>query len=123
VAREGLDRALAEFEQATAQSPVENVLARMLLPALGRATDRFAELDRQFAMLRCVEAIRLHAAHHGLELPGSLDEIKVVPVPADPMTGLPFIYRLNGRTIVLDAPPVPEGAARRPTTYELTFRR
>jgi hypothetical protein len=62
VAREGLDRALAEFEQAIAQSPVENVLARMLLPALGRAADRFAELDRQFAMLRCVEALRLHAA-------------------------------------------------------------
>jgi hypothetical protein len=123
VAREGLDRALAAFEQAVAQSPVEHILARMLLPALGRAADRFAELDRQFAMLRCVEAIRLHAAHHGLELPGSLDEIKVVPVPADPMTGLPFSYRLNGRTIVLDAPPVPEGAARRPTTYEITFRR
>jgi len=123
VAREGLARTLVEFERAVAQSPVENALARMLLPALGRATDRFAELDRQFAMLRCVEAIRLHAAHHGLELPGSLDEIKVVPVPLDPMTGLPFIYRLNGRTIVLDAPPVPDGAARRPTTYEITFRR
>ena len=123
VAREGLARTLVGFEQAITQSPVENMLARMLLPALGRAADRFAELDRQFAMLRCVEAIRFHAAQHDLELPGALHEIKVVPVPPDPMTGLSFLYQLNGRTVLLDAPPVPDGAARRPTTYEITFRR
>jgi hypothetical protein len=39
------------------------------------------------------------------------------------MTGLPFVYQLDGRTAVLDAPPVPEGSARRPKTYEITIRR
>jgi hypothetical protein len=123
VAREGLARTLVELEQAIVRNPVENILVRMLLPALGRAADRFAELDRQFAMLRCVEAIRLHAARHELELPASLDVIEVVPAPADPMTGLPFNYRIEGRTAVLDGPPVPDEASRRPKTYEITIRR
>jgi len=123
VAREGLDRALAEFEQAVVRDPVENHLARLLLPALGRAADRFAELDRQFAMLRCVETVRFHAARQDLELPASLDRVEGLPVPPDPMTGLPFVYQLDGRTAVLDAPPVPEGSARRPKTYEITIRR
>jgi hypothetical protein len=123
VARERLARAEAEFEKAIVKQPIENIFVRIFLPALTRAADRFAELDRQFAMLRCVEAIRLHAAQHDLELPASLDQIEGVPVPTDPMTGLPFMYRLEGRTAVLDAAPLPDGVVRRPKTYEITIRR
>jgi hypothetical protein len=122
-AKQALARAEAGLEQALAQAPLQNVLSRMLLPALSRAVDRFAELDRQFAMLRCVEAVRFHAAQHKLQLPSALDQVDGMPIPLDPMSGLPFVYRIEGSTAVLEAPPAPEGAVRRPKTYEITIRR
>lgn len=48
------------------------------------------------ASLIVIEAIRMHAAENGGELPASLDEITVVPVPNDPSTGRPFLYRVVG---------------------------
>lgn len=121
-ARAGLAQAHADFEQAIARDPIENMLARMLLPALGRAADRFAEVDRQFAVLRCIEAIRFHAAQHDRQLPASLDAIESLPIPPDPMTGLPFQYRLEGSTAILQAPPVLGEAVRKPKIYEITIR-
>jgi hypothetical protein len=121
-AREGMAKAGAEFEEAMVRDPIENLLARMLLPTLGRAFDRFAELDRQFAILRCIESIRFHAAQQNRQLPASLEEIEGLPVPLDPMTGRPFLYRLEGRTAILESPPVPGEAVRRAKVYEITIR-
>ena len=53
-------------------------------------------MDRRVAALRCVEAVRLYAAAHDGKLPPSLDEIKDVPVPRDPVDDKPFGYRLVG---------------------------
>lgn len=61
-------------------------------------------LERRVAMLRTIEAIRLHMASHGGKLPGSLDEIKEVAVPLDPATNAPFPYKLEGDTAVLTTP-------------------
>jgi hypothetical protein len=121
-ARVGLAQAHADFEQAVVSDPIENMLARMLLPAIGRAADRFAEVDRQFAVLRCIEALRFHAAQHDQQLPASLDAIESLPIPPDPMTGLPFQYRLEGPTAILQGPPVPGEPVRKPTIYEITIR-
>ena len=79
------------------------VLAAMLLPTI-RAV-RFAEERTPWHMdgIRAVEAIRMHAAQTG-HLPKSLDEIKVVPVPENPVTRKPFEYRLEGKTGILDLP-------------------
>jgi hypothetical protein len=60
-------------------------------------------IDRKFAILRCVEAIKLHAAETG-KLPSALSDIKVVPVPLDPMSDKPFDYRLDSATAVVTAP-------------------
>lgn len=82
-----------------------------LLPALGRAYFIATQVDRQYAMLRTIEAVRLHAAEHG-SLPASLDDITAVPVPGDPVTGKPFEYRADGPAFELFAP-APEGEAAR----------
>ncbi len=50
-----------------------------------------------------IEALRMHAAATG-SLPNSLDEIKSVPVPNNPVTGKPYVYRMEGETAVLDMP-------------------
>jgi hypothetical protein len=59
-----------------------------------------ARLDRKVAMLRVVEALRLHAGVTG-RLPDSLDQVKVVPIPIDPYTGKPFHYEATGESAEL----------------------
>ncbi len=93
-----------------------------LLPALYRIAFIQARLDRNIALLRTVEAIRMFAADHSGRLPGSLAEITAVPIPADPVTGKDFIYRrIDARNARLEAPVAPAESKRRPV-YELTFR-
>jgi len=93
-----------------------------LLPALSRITFLQARLDRNIALLRTIEAIRMFAADHSGQLPGSLAEITAVPIPADPMTGRDFIYRrIDARNARLEAPVAPEESKRRPV-YELTIK-
>jgi hypothetical protein len=77
--------------------------------------------DRQVATLRVIEALRMYAAAHGGKLPESLDQVTEVPVPDDPATGKPFIYRRAGDGAILHGPRV---ELRKPwTTYRITIRR
>lgn len=62
-----------------------------------------ARHERAIAMLRVIEAIRLHAASHEGRLPKQLSEITDVPIPQDPLAGGPFIYRLEGGAATLEA--------------------
>ena len=95
----------------------------VLLPALYRVAFIQARLDRHIALLRTVEAIRMFAADHSGQLPGSLTDITAVPIPFDPVTGKDFIYsRTDGRHARLEAPVSPAESKRRPV-YELTLRR
>ena len=93
------------------------------LPAFGRIGLLQTRLERDIAMLRCVEAIRLHAAEHDGRLPRILDEIAEVPVPLDPLYGRPFGYRLSGRKAMLESPPPPDGGPRDGLRYEITIKR
>jgi hypothetical protein len=76
-------------------------------------------LDRRVAALRAVEALRLHAAAHDGRLPNSLDPVKAVPVPDDPMTGKPFPYRREGESAVLTGPASPPFRL----VYRITIRK
>ena len=38
------------------------------------------------------------------ELPKQLSEVKIVPVPNDPTTGVPFQYKVEGKKITLHSP-------------------
>ena len=54
-----------------------------------------------------VEALRLYAHSHNGCLPEKLDEMTEVPIPDDPVTGKPFVYRLDGATATIELTPLP----------------
>jgi len=94
----------------------------IMAPALYRVAFLQARLDRNIAMLRTVEAIRMFAADHSGRLPRTLDEITSVPVPSDPVTGEEFVYRrTDAKNARLEAPKSPAESRRRPV-WELTVR-
>ena len=82
-------------------------IASLLLPAVGKVRDASVRSQRRIDLLRVIEALRLYAAEHDGKLPAALDDIKDVPIPADPVSGKPFGYKLEGGTATLDAPPPP----------------
>jgi hypothetical protein len=99
-------------------------LSGMLLPAVNRVLAAPARVERKVAALRCVEALRLHAAAHDGKLPAGLDVITEVPVPLDPFTGKPFEYHLQENKATLTGPP-PAGEkadANNSLLYELAVR-
>ncbi len=72
-----------------------------ITPAIRAVMTSRLKVDRHLAALRAIEALRLHAAAHGGKLPESLDQITEVPVPRDPATGEPFIYRAADDAAIL----------------------
>ncbi len=76
----------------------------LLLPGLASARNAQVRLEREVASLRVIEALRMYAAENGGGLPARLDEIDRVPVPNNPATGKPFVYRLEGTTAILELP-------------------
>lgn len=77
--------------------------AGLVLPATLQVRAAQLRVDRDICALRVIEAIRMHAAETG-SLPGSLDEIKVVPVPKNPATEKPFRYSIQDGKAILDLP-------------------
>lgn len=67
------------------------------LPHITKLRRTQARLEQQIAILRQVEALRLHAAVHDGQLPTKLSDISV-PLPIDPVTGKPFVYSFSGAT-------------------------
>ncbi len=101
---DGLKRR-SESDAAFREGKTGPVAGFAIMQAAGMgAYDAEVRLERRVAMLRTIEAIRLHMAAHGGQLPGSLDEIKEVAVPLDPATNTPFPYKLEGDTAVLTTP-------------------
>ncbi|MDB5296668.1 MAG: hypothetical protein JWO31_2651 [Phycisphaerales bacterium] len=78
-----------------------------IIPSVERAVITSNQLARQVAAQQTVEALRAHAAGHGGILPASLDALadSDTPVPPDPFTGRPFVYRPGdgGRSAVLES--------------------
>lgn len=90
------DRFAAIFESGSSRLGGELLpVTRVLLPAQAQVIRAEARLERQLAALRVIEAIRLHLAASKGQLPASLDEVKIVPVPDNPVTGKPFPYSLR----------------------------
>jgi hypothetical protein len=123
-ARPGLERARKALDESRARHQGLSIAAAFL-PATLKVYTASARIDRRIAALRCVEALRLYAAAHDGRLPASLADVNDVPIPADPMTGKSFAYKVDGQTATISAG-VPEG--EEPTeyntlTYELTLRK
>lgn len=81
-------------------------LARILLPAMEKVTAAEGRLERRFAALRCLEALRLQAVANGGKWPTRLEEVTIVPVPVDPMTGKNFEFTVQGAKATLKGPMV-----------------
>ncbi|MEQ8209265.1 MAG: hypothetical protein RH917_05485 [Lacipirellulaceae bacterium] len=79
------------------------LLAQVALPALKAVRKAEARLVRDIAAMRLIEALRMHAAETG-QFPEILEKVKCVPVPENPSTGEPFVYRLEGKDAILDLP-------------------
>lgn len=79
-------------------------LTGLLLPAVSNVNQASIRLARNLAAIQTLEAIRMHMAAHGGQLPKSLAEITVVPVPNNPATGEPFSYELRGAEARLISP-------------------
>ncbi len=79
-----------------------------IMPAIDRAWFSQVRLERQFAILRTIEALRLYAATHEGRFPAKLADMTETPVPVDPMTGVDFEYTSTGEKGTLRAP-VPAG--------------
>jgi hypothetical protein len=109
------------------QSPPFNFLQTMLvllLPAVDKLYGASYRTERQLASLRAVEAVRLYAAKNDGKLPVKLADA-TVPVPADPITGQPFGYAVDGNTFTIDVPPPPGIKAERGNhwKYAITLTR
>jgi hypothetical protein len=89
------------------------IMSRLLMPSVAKVRAADIRLDRQVAMLRIIEAVRLYAAEHDGRLPSKLDDVaKRVSLPRDPATAKPFDYKSDGkREFTLTAPPYDGNAA------------
>jgi hypothetical protein len=79
-------------------------IVSVLMPAIQNVRAAQVRLERDMAALRVIEALRMHAAEHDGSLPETLNDITSVPVPLNPATSKPFVYKLNGSTAILDLP-------------------
>lgn len=91
----------------------------LLYPSIFNIRKAEMRLDRRVAMLRAVEAVRIHAAALGGELPDSLEAIQEVAAPVDPATGRPFAFRREGEAAVLASPSPMSGLA----DYRIVIRK
>jgi hypothetical protein len=95
-----------------------------LLPHIIEVRRAQGRLEQRIGLLRHVEALRLYAAGHDGRLPDKLAGVGV-PLPADPFTGKPFDYKLEGAAARLHGNP-PRGEERNPrynVRYELTVQK
>jgi hypothetical protein len=122
-----LDKAAKALKEGSKKSiilPEESI--GFLVPAVGKIFQARVRLQRKLDALRCVEAIRAYAAAHDGKLPAALDDVKDVPIPADPVTGKAFTYKKDGETATLTAARSVSGEGRpdfQELVYEITIKR
>jgi hypothetical protein len=79
--------------------------------------------QRRVALLRIFEALRHHLASSKGELPQSLDQIKGLGIPTDPLTDAPFRWKVSDGVGLLATPALPESIKSDVAkVYHLEFR-
>lgn len=96
----------------------------LLLPAVHSADCHIASVDRELAMMICVEAIRAYAASHEGALPPNLEALSPqTPAAIDPMWGRPFEYEAHGNIVTLRGL-APQGETKRSeAVFRISFER
>ncbi len=82
----------------------EDGLFADLVPDILKLRRMQARLEQRMALLRHVEALRMYAESHEGKLPTKLADI-AVPLPNDPFTGKPFVYKVESATAHLHGRP------------------
>ncbi|MEM7457391.1 MAG: hypothetical protein AAF456_23855 [Planctomycetota bacterium] len=82
-------------------------LAAMVSPAVEQVLAVQARGQRQTAVLQTVEAIRLYAADNDGRLPGSYEDLRMYPVPNDPVTGEAMAIEFGDEQLSLTGPELP----------------
>jgi hypothetical protein len=95
-----------------------------LLPAYYKVMVGKMRMHQNVALLTVAEGVRAHAAANAGKLPAALDAVKL-PLPADPVTGKPFVYELKDGKATVRGTPAP-GREKDPSfnrAYEITVRK
>jgi hypothetical protein len=71
------------------------LIGSLLLPGAQNVHEAILRTEMIRNRLIAAEAIRLYAANHGGKVPDSLDGLVDPPVPLDPFTQKPFVYRVE----------------------------
>ena len=103
--RDGYKQSEKMLQEVAAEQKEVIPIASLLLPAIQAVKTADVRARQQIALLRVLEAMRMHLAEAG-SLPETLDQITEVPIPLDPATGKPFEYRLEGEVAHLSAKPL-----------------
>ncbi len=116
---------LDALESKEAKSVADNSLVPIDVFGIFKVYWARAALERRINLLRCVEAVRAYAAAHDGKLPASLNDVKDVPIPLDPVTGKPFEYKVAGGKATFETPEVPRASRRNfdDLTYEFVIKR
>ncbi len=111
-----------KLRAAVPQGKREERLLAAFAPAYLKVRQAAARLDQRFAMLRCIEALRIHAAENDGKLPAKLSDVKL-PLPMDPISGKAFRFDVDGNTATLRgaAPAGQEKNAPFNLRYEITI--
>ena len=96
----------AQALAARIQTPQEPALFDILLNVLFKLQLAKGRLEQRIALLRHIEALRMHAAAHDGKLPRTLADV-TVPLPNDPYSGKAFDYKFDGETAHLRGSPPP----------------
>jgi hypothetical protein len=99
----------------------DNIIIRMLLPAISKVYSAQVRTDHVLARTRAAEALRLYAAAHDGKAPPKFADVGDLPLPIDPYTGKGFdgYYQFADGKGVLETPapaPLPKSFGRR---YEI----
>ena len=79
-------------------------------------------MERHFAALQCIEALRLYAGTHGGKFPDKLGDVSDIKVPEDPVTKKPFSYSRTGSEAVLEVEATEGSEGRDAIRYEILFK-
>ncbi len=98
--RDAIQVVTQAFDSGHEPLPLSGHIILSLEPVMSSAV----RVSRRVAALRIAEALRMHAANQGGQLPMTLNQVQLVPIPNDPSTGQQFIYKVESDTAELSSP-------------------
>jgi hypothetical protein len=113
----GIEAAIERAKEAETNREQIIPISSNILEAMRSARNASVRTDREIAVLRIFEALRIYGASHDGKLPQQLSDITEVPIPTDPVNDQPFVYRREGEKAFLEGPKLRDV----PLNYEITM--